>query len=54
LTGSKSNTSDRYGLIQSAIALRDEVGFFQAIRAAMVKHTTFGGKSLEDIDAVVR
>ncbi len=32
----------------------DEVGFFQAIKAAMVKYTTGDGKSSEDIDAAVR
>lgn len=37
-----------------AIAIRDEVGLFQAIRAAFVKHTTTGGKSPEDIDTAIR
>lgn len=37
-----------------AIAIRDEVGFFQGIKAAMVKHTTTSGKSPSDIDAAIR
>ncbi|MEH2117245.1 type I restriction endonuclease subunit R [Nostoc sp.] len=37
-----------------AIAIRDEVGLFQAIRAAFVKHTTTGGKSPEDVDTAIR
>ncbi len=40
--------------LDEAIAIRDEVSFFQAIKAAMVKHTTTGGKSPEDLDAAVR
>ncbi|WP_013320837.1 type I restriction endonuclease subunit R [Gloeothece verrucosa] len=50
--------SKAFALVSStdeAIAIRDEVGFFQAIKAAMVKHTTtHGGKSPEEIDAAVR
>lgn len=37
-----------------AITIRDEVGLFQAIRAAFVKHTTTGGKSPEDVDTAIR
>ena len=36
------------------IAIRDEVGFFQAIKVAMVKYTTTEGKSPDDLDAAVR
>jgi len=49
--------SKAFALVSSldkAIAIRDEVSFFQAIKAAMVKHTTTGGKSPEDLDAAVR
>lgn len=37
-----------------AVAIRDEVGLFQAIRAAFVKHTTAGGNSPEDLDSAIR
>jgi type I restriction enzyme R subunit len=49
--------STAFALVSStddAISIRDEVGFFQAIKAAMVKYTTVDGKSSEDIDAAVR
>lgn len=49
--------STAFALVSStddAITIRDEVGFFQAIKAAMVKYTTVDGKSSEDIDAAVR
>ncbi|GFE68999.1 type I restriction endonuclease subunit R [Chroococcus sp. FPU101] len=49
--------SQAFALVSStdkAIALRDEVGFFQGIKAAMVKHTTTSGKSPSDIDSAVR
>lgn len=52
-----SELSKAFALVSStdeAIAIRDEVGFFQAIKAAMVKYTTVNGKSPEDIDAAVR
>jgi type I restriction enzyme R subunit len=39
---------------EDALAIRDEVGFFQAIRAAMIKHTTVSGKSPEDLDTAVQ
>ncbi|WP_017748532.1 type I restriction enzyme endonuclease domain-containing protein [Scytonema hofmannii] len=37
-----------------AISIRDEVGFFQAIRAAFAKHTASGGRSPEDLDTAIR
>lgn len=37
-----------------AINIRDELGFFQAIRAAFAKSTTTGGKSPEDLDTAIR
>ncbi|WP_245912006.1 DUF3387 domain-containing protein [Brunnivagina elsteri] len=37
----------------AALKIRDEVGFFQAIRAAIVKHTTVSGKTPEDLDTAV-
>ncbi|MDH6060851.1 type I restriction endonuclease subunit R [Chrysosporum bergii ANA360D] len=49
--------SKAFALVSSTdegIAIRDEIGFFQAIKAAMVKYTTGDGKSPEDIDAAVR
>jgi type I site-specific restriction-modification system R (restriction) subunit len=49
--------SQAFALVSStdeAIKIRDEVGFFQAIKAAMVKHTIVDGKSSENIDAAVR
>ncbi len=49
--------SQTFALVSStdkAVAIRDEVGFFQGIKAAMVKHTTNSGKSPRDIDAAVR
>ncbi|MDB9446546.1 type I restriction endonuclease subunit R [Anabaena sp. CS-542/02] len=52
-----SELSKAFALVSStdeAIAIRDEVGFFQAIKAAMIKYTTVKGKSPEDIDAAVR
>ncbi|MBE9014591.1 type I restriction endonuclease subunit R [Chroococcidiopsidales cyanobacterium LEGE 13417] len=39
---------------ESALAIRDEVGFFQALKAAFAKHTVVGGKSQEDIDTAIR
>ena len=49
--------STAFALVSStdrAIDLRDEIGFFQAIKASMFKHTTIDGTSPEDIDAAVR
>ncbi len=37
-----------------AIAIRDDVSFFQAVRAALVKSTVDGEKSAEDIDQAIR
>jgi type I restriction enzyme R subunit len=39
---------------EAAIAIRDDVAFFQALRAALVKTTPSGGKSPEELDAAVR
>jgi len=39
---------------EDALTIRDEVGFFQAIPAAMLKHTTLASKSPEDLDTAVR
>ncbi|MDH6100349.1 DUF3387 domain-containing protein [Anabaenopsis sp. FSS-46] len=52
-----SELSKAFALVSStdeAIAIWDEVGFFQAIKASMVKYTTVKGKTPEDIDAAVR
>ena len=50
--------SKAFALVSStdeAIKIRDEVGFFQAIKAAMIKHTTTNnGKSPEEVDAALR
>jgi type I restriction enzyme R subunit len=37
-----------------AIAIREEVGFFQAIKATLSKHTVEGTKSKAELDAAVR
>ena len=37
-----------------ALAIRDDVSFFQAVRAALVKSTVDGEKSAEDIDQAIR
>lgn len=39
---------------EAALAIRDEVGFFQAIKAAIAKHTVVEGRSKEDIDTAIR
>ena len=39
---------------EEAIAIREEVGFFQAIKATLSKHTVEGTKSKADLDAAVR
>lgn len=39
---------------QDALDIRDEVGFFQAVRAGIVKTTVTSGGSAEDIDTAVR
>ena len=50
--------SKAFALVSStdeAIKIRDEVGFFQAIKAAMIKHTTTNnGKSPEKVDEALR
>src|SRR5271166_4386398 len=37
-----------------ALQIRDEVGFFQAVRAGLVKYSGIGAKSPEDLDHAVR
>jgi len=37
-----------------ALAIRDEVGFFQAVRAALAKATVEGSKTPEELDSAVR
>jgi type I restriction enzyme, R subunit len=39
---------------EKAIAIRDDVGFFQTVRAALAKTTPTGGRSQEELDAAVR
>lgn len=39
---------------EEALAIRDEVGFFQAVRAGPAKTTPTGGRSPEEIDTAVR
>ena len=39
---------------ESALAIRDEVGFFQMLRAAFAKSTPVEGKTPEQLDAAVR
>ncbi|MGL6341890.1 MAG: type I restriction enzyme endonuclease domain-containing protein, partial [Waterburya sp.] len=49
--------SKAFALVSSldeAIAIRDEVGFFQAIKVAIGKHTTRDNKSADDLDTAVR
>jgi type I restriction enzyme R subunit len=38
----------------AAINLREDVGFFQAVKAGLTKHTVEGGKSRAELDAAVR
>ena len=52
-----SELSRAYALASAydeAIEIRDDVAFFQAVRAALVKATPASGKSREDIDLAVR
>jgi type I site-specific restriction-modification system R (restriction) subunit len=52
-----SELGKAFALVSSmdeAIAIRDEVGFFQAIKVAIGKHTTRDNKSAEDLDTAVR
>jgi len=37
-----------------ALAIRDEVGFFQAVRAGLAKYTPTGRKSADELDSAVR
>lgn len=39
---------------ESALAIRDDVAFFQAVRAALVKSTVEGERSAEDVDYAIR
>ncbi len=39
---------------ERAIAIRDDVGFFQTVRAALAKTTTTGGRDEEELNAAVR
>jgi len=39
---------------EHALAVRDDVAFFQAVRAALVKSTVEGERSTEDIDHAIR
>ncbi len=39
---------------QEALAIRDEVAFFQAVRTAFVKNTSTGNKAEEDLDTAVQ
>lgn len=39
---------------EKALAIQDEVAFFQAVRAAFIKHTSAGGTAKEELDAAVR
>ncbi len=39
---------------EKALAIRDDVGFFQTVRAALAKTTLTGGRSQEELDVAVR
>jgi type I restriction enzyme R subunit len=39
---------------EEAITLREEIGFFQAIKATLSKHTVEGGKSKAELDVAIR
>jgi type I restriction enzyme R subunit len=39
---------------EEALAIREDVGFFQAVKAGLSKHTVEGGKSRAKLDAAVR
>ena len=39
---------------EKTIEVRDEVGFFQAVRAVIVKTTATGGRSPEELDTAVK
>src|SRR5262245_44946740 len=38
---------------EKALAIRDEVGFFQVVRAGLAKYTPTGGKSAEELDTAI-
>ena len=38
---------------EDALAIRDEVGFFQAVRAGLVKYTPAEGKSADEVDSAI-
>lgn len=39
---------------EEALRIRDEIGFFQAVKAALVKSETGGGKTQEELDHAIR
>lgn len=39
---------------EKALAIQDGVAFFQAVRAAFIKHTTSGGDAKEELDAAIQ
>src|SRR5205823_4529923 len=39
---------------EKAVAIRDEVGLFQAVRAGLAKYTPTGEKSADEIDTAIR
>jgi type I restriction enzyme R subunit len=52
-----SELGKAFALVSSmdeAIAIRDKVGFFQAIKVAIGKHTTRDNRSADDLDTAVR
>jgi len=49
-----SRAFTRCGTHDAAMAIREDVAFFQAIRAAFIKHTQSEGKSPEEIDTAIR
>jgi type I restriction enzyme, R subunit len=52
-----TNLSKAYALAiphEKALKIRDEVGFFQAVRASFIKRTPSEGKSQDDLDTAVR
>ncbi|MBI3990028.1 MAG: DUF3387 domain-containing protein, partial [candidate division NC10 bacterium] len=52
-----SNLSHAFALAvphEKALAIQDEVGFFQAVRAAFAKHTGGTGKGPEELDSAIQ
>lgn len=39
---------------EKALAIRDDVGFYQIVRAALIKNTTDGGKSPDVLDSAIK